>query len=258
MSVSVYSGYDPTDDASPTPAEPADETSLQVESPPDQPSSTQRDSPDGQAHNSTANLETSAQPASQQTNINSTATEKSVGGTCDLNGIVQEPVSSESLEPVRQSQVKQPSTVSTGTTQLEGDTESTKATANSSEGGLSGLSVLPKLSIVHRANRGEQSKKHKKQKRHSGDDNSDYVSSIDSRLRMGAKLEEPVVKFGNMLDHCNSDGTNAGVLKPTAIKPSGIRTKSDLLNKRGYQSATGTCTMNYPAFKVLYDTNSVI
>ena len=237
MSVSVYSGYDPTDDGSPTPAEPVDET-LQVKSP-DQPVSTRGDSPDGHGHDSTANLETSAQPANQQSSIDATATEESVGGTTKQNGTVQEPVS--------HSPVEQPSTVSTSANQVEGEsshTESTKATANNSEGGLSGLTVLPKLAVIHKANQGDQSKKHKKQWWQSNGDNSDYVSSIDSRLRVGAKPEEPVPKFGNMLNHCNSEGSDADVpkvVKPTAIKqPSDTRTNSNLLNKRGYQSATGT------------------
>ena len=244
MSVSVYSGYDPTDDGSPTPAEPVGET-LPVESP-DQPVSTKRDSPEGQGHDSTAGLETSAQPASQQSNIDATATEEPVGSTTEQNGTVQEPVVKERLEPVSRSPVEQPSKVSTSAKQLEGEsshTESTKATANNSEGGLSGLTVLPQLAVVHKANRGDQSKKHKKRWRQSNGDNSDYVSSIDSRLRVGAKPEEPVVKFGNMLDHCNSEGSDADVPKvvqPTAIKPSGNGTNSNLLNTRGYQSATGT------------------
>lgn len=241
----MYSGYDPTDDGSPTPAEPVEET-LQVESP-DQPVSTQRDSPDGQGHDSTANLEISAQPANQQSSMDATATEESVGGTTEQNGTVQEPVMKESLEPVSHSPVEQPSTVSTSANQVEGKSshaESTKATANNSEGGFSGLTVLPKLAVVHKANHGDQSKKHKKQWRQSNGNNSDYVSSIDSRLRMGAKPEELVAKFGNMLDHCNSEGSDADVpkvVKPTAIKqPSDSRTNSNLLNKRGYQSATGT------------------
>jgi hypothetical protein len=222
----VYSGYDPTDDGSPAPAEPADDT-LPVESP-DQPVSIQRDSPDGQGLDSTASLETSAQPANQHSSVDTTAIEESVGSTTEQNATVQEPVVNESLEPVSHSSVEQPSTIST------------RAHRNSSEGGLSGLTVLPKVAVIPKANRGDQSKKQKKRWQQSY--NSDYVSSIDSRLRVGAKPEEPVVKFGNMLDHCNSEGSDADVprvVKPTAIKPSG-RTNSSLLNKRGYQSATGT------------------
>ncbi|MCG8625645.1 MAG: hypothetical protein MJE68_27050, partial [Proteobacteria bacterium] len=204
VSVSVYSGYDPTDDGSPTPAKPEDDT-LQVESP-DQP---QRDSPDGQGHHSTASLETSAQPADQQSTVDTTATEESASTTTEQNGTVQGPVMNESFS---QSPVEQPSTISTSVHQLEGEsshTESTKATTNGSEGGLSGLTVLPTLAVVHKANQGDPSKKHKKRWRQSIGGNSDYVSSIDSRLRAGARTEEPVVKFGNMLDHCNSEGSDA-------------------------------------------------
>ena len=238
MSVSVYSGYDPTDDGSPPPAEHADDAL------PDQPISAQRDSPDGQGLDSTANLETSTQPANQQNSVAVTVTEESVGGTTEQNATVtlQEPVN-ESLEPVSQSSVEQPSSISSSAHRLElesSHTASTKATA--SEGGLSGLTELPKLSIVHKVNRGDQPKKPKKRWQQSIGDNSDYVSSIDSRLRVGAKPEKPVVRYGNMLDHCNSEGSDAEVpkvVKPTAIKPSGSRINPNLLRKRGYQSATG-------------------
>ena len=259
VSVSVYSGYDPTDDASPTPAKVTDETILQVESS-DQPQSTQRDSPDGESHDSNANLETSAQLADQQSSTtavtDTAATVESVSGSNDQNGKLQ-PLLKESLEPVDQSLVdhqdKQPSTASTSAAQLEGEvatlshSESTRTTVNSSEGGLSGITVLPKLAVVHKANRGDQSKKHRKRRWHSSGANSDYVSSIDSRLRVGAKPEEPVVKFGNMLDHCNSEGSDADlpkVVKPTVVRPTGVKTKSDLFNKRGYQSATGTTILH--------------
>ena len=245
----MYSGYDPTDDASPTPAVAIDETMVK-------PQSTQRDSPDGQSHGS--NPDTSAQLAdlSRSTmTVGTTATKEgsqSIRGTGDQNDTLQ-PVLSENLEPVQQSPVDhqdiQPSAVSTSVAQLEGEvstmshTESTKATVNSSEGGLSDLTVLPKLAVVHKANQGDQSKKHKTRRRHSSGGNSDYVSSIDSRLRVGDKAEEHVVKFGNMLDHCNSEGSDADVpkvVRPTAVRPSGVKTKSDLFNKKGYQSATGT------------------
>ncbi len=229
MSVSVYSGYDPTDDGSPAPVEPADDT-LPVESP-DQPVSIQRDCPDGQGLDSTARLQTSTQPANQQSSVDTTAIEEPViGSTTEQDATVQDLAVNESLEPVSQSSVEQPPTIRTS------------AHRNSREGGLSGLTVLPKVAVVPKPNRGDQSKKHKKRWQQSIGDNSDYVSSIDSRLRIGAKQEEPVVKFGNLLDHCNSEGSDADVprvVKPTAIKPSG-RTNSNLLNKRGYQSATGT------------------
>ena len=247
MSVSVYSGYDPTDDGSPPPAEHADDTL------PDQPVSAQRDSPDGQGLDSTANLETSTQPANQQSSVAVTVTEESVGGTTEQNATLQEPVVNESLEPVSQSSVEQPSSISSSAHRLElesSHTASTKATA--SEGGLSGLTELPKLSIVHKVNRGDQPKKPKKRWQQSIGDNSDYVSSIDSRLRVGAKPEKPVVRYGNMLDHCNSEGSDAEVpkvVKPTAIKPSGSRTNPNLLRKRGYQSATGIYCQ---AFQFLY------
>ena len=255
----MYSGYDPTDDGSPTPAEPVDDT-LQVESP-DQPTSTQRDSPDGQGHDPSAGLETSTQPAHQQSSIDATAAKGSAGSTTEQNGTLQEPTVKENSEPVSQNPLEQPS--STGSNQLEeGDSshnESTKATTTSNEGGLSGLTVLPKLAVVHKANQGDQSKKHKKRWRQSNGGNSDYVSSIDSRLKVGTKPEEPVVKFDNMLDHCNSEGSDADVpklVRPTAIKPSDRRTNTNLLNKRGYQSATGTAlnTRTYcQAFQFLYN-----
>ena len=118
----------------------------------------------------------------------------------------------------------------------------TRPAATSGEGGLT---VLPKLAVVRSAAGGEL-KKQKKRRHHSGGGNSDYVSSVDSLLlRTGVvKPDEPVVKFGNMLDHCYSEGSDAEGpkrVKSAVVKPAGVRAKPspDVFDKKGEQKATG-------------------
>ena len=232
MSVSVYSGYDPTDDASPTtPAEAAADGLL------DQPLPSQRDYVDRRRQNSSPSVETSTQQADQQSSTD-TATEEPVSCTTLQNGTLKQ-VSIESLEHKHRSPVEQPLTVSASTAQQDGELttvslcESTKIDSIESR-----PTVLPTVANVHKAHQEDQSTKQR------SDSNSDYVSSISSRLRVGAsKPEESVVKFGNMLDHCYSEGSDADipkVVRPATVKPGSVKTKSDLLNKRRHHSATGT------------------
>ena len=250
MSVSVYSGYDPTDEA-------ADEILQEVP----QPQPTQRDSPDGQNHQSNTNMEDGdCQPNNSMT-IGNTGTQQevSVSGS-DTNSGTPQPAPS-SLRGQLHTQCTQPIhhgeqfATTSSTAGEDGEhvpidaqvtivspSEFTRggATVSDSDGDLT---VLPKVAVVHAATKGDSSRKSKKNRWCSSGANSDYVSSIDSmRLRTG---EQPVVKFGNMLDHCYSEGSDAEIpktTKPAIVKPTGVRSKSssDWFDKRGDQSTAGT------------------
>lgn len=203
MSVSVYDGYDPTDDVNHNQDDAADET-LRLESPDSQPHSIVANSSAGQHHHD----------------------------HCSAN-----------WEPP----------VATDTTAApQGDPQVT-AWPSSTENKTTtdgGLAVLPKLAVVRTAAR---EKKQKKRQRHSCGGNSDYVSSTDSfRLKLGShNTSEPVVKFGNMLDHCYSEGSDvegantvkkSTIVKPTVVRPSGLTAQvtADMFDKKGDRNGTGT------------------
>ena len=231
VSVSVYSGYDPTDDVSPNHDAGADET-LQFESPDFQSQSNHSPSPNELAHHSNAKLEPSPSPLFKQSRADT--------GLEATDGTPQ-PSSSGGLQPSHEQSPAQ------------GEGEVTAVLPAESAGGRAasegGLPVLPKLALVHSAHRGD-AKNQKKHRRNTSGGNSDYVSSTDSmRLVLGSRVgEPPVVRFGNLLDHCHSEGSDAEgskMTKPTVVKPTGVRAKTSChaFDKKGDQTGTGIVFM---------------
>lgn len=237
MSVSVYSGYDPTDAVSPDHLQ-SEHVTQQVESPDLHPESTQTDSLDVQNHHSGANLEPLSSPADNLTNNLGIGDETNhlayTVSDVRTQNVTLEPASSDNLQHTGDdltTLTMTTATVGTCERQVSAVTNDEPTTRGDQAGGESegDLAMLPKLAIVHKASEGDI-KKQKKYQLHSREGSSDNVSSVDTRrLRGRARPDEQVVKFGNMLDHCYSEGSDAEMskkVKPASMKPVGLTTKN--------------------------------
>lgn len=256
MSVSVYSGYDPTDEVSPNHSQPE----YHVESPDVHSQSTQTGSLGVHDHHSSANLEPVSSPVDDLTNHMGTGDETTCQATPVSDVITQnvtlEPVSNDDLQPNHQATddhrdelttltMTTSATIGTGQSerQVTAVTNNEPATRGRQAVGESegGLAVIPKLTVGDKSSEGDTVKQ-KKHRSHSKERISDNVSSVDTRrLRAKAKPDEHVVKFGNMLDHCCSEGSDAEMstkVKPDVMKPVGVMAKNGS-NVKDKQSATG-------------------
>ena len=248
MAVSVYSGYDPTDEVSPKHFQPEDVTQ-QIESPDLHPESMQNDYLDMQNHHSGANLESVSSSADNLTNCLDTGDETthqtSTINDVSTRDVTLEPASCDNLQPTGDeltTLTMATPAVSMGERQVTAVYNDELTTRGGQAGGESegGLAILPKLTIVHKPSEGD-TKKQKTHRLHSREGSSDNISSVDTRrLRARAKQDEQVVKFGNMLDHCYSEGSDAEMSKkgkPAAVKPVGVTTKN-ITDVKGERIAT--------------------
>ena len=237
MSVSVYSGYDPTDEDSPNHFQ-QEHVTQQVESPDLHPQLTQTGSLDVRNDHSGANLEPVSSPADDLTNHSSigdeTTRQASTVSDVSTQNVTVEPASNDNLQPTGDkltTLTMTTSAVGTGERQATVTTDDEPTTRGGQAGGESdsGPAVLPKMTIVHKTSDGD-TKKQKKHRLHSREGSSDNASSMDTRrLRARAKPDEQVKKFGNMLDHCCSEGSDAEMsrkAKPASVKPIGTTAKN--------------------------------